>query len=438
MPPSEAALSATVTHGHQAAVAGAAALAAAIALAASGNGRLGRAWLTAVADICASYPQRDVNGRTMAEVVRMVPDYLGRGPEGALDEIGRSALATEAVPAALLGAATMPEPFIAVFGDSAAWTVRDAAALHPACRAMMGACIGARHGEATWTTWGETPPPGIPRDIIVRVSGYDAVLATADRIADRGEMPAAPRQKRREGEENGLPIHVSFLIDRSGSMSGLQSDVVDGFNGFVARQRNRTGECTLTLVQFDSNDPCEVIHDAVPVKQVPDLTGDQYQPRGLTPLLDALGMLIGQADARLSRLGHDEDQIVAVFTDGLENASRRWSRARLFDRIRACRNAGWTFVFMGANQDSYAEAGRLGLDRGSIQNFRADPKGAGMAFRSMERAVGAYRSARPREREFRKGDFFAGRKEAEEDYERRGQPEGRRPRFSKGDPEPSA
>ena len=77
----EAALSATVTHGHQAAVAGAAALAAAIALAASGNGRLDRVWLTAVGDICAGYPQRDVNGRTVAEVVCMVPDYLGRKPD---------------------------------------------------------------------------------------------------------------------------------------------------------------------------------------------------------------------------------------------------------------------------------------------------------------------------------------------------------------------
>ena len=77
----EATLSATVTHGHQAALAGAAALAAAIALAASGNGRLDRLWLTAVADICAGYPQRDVNGRRVAEVVRMVPDYLGREPD---------------------------------------------------------------------------------------------------------------------------------------------------------------------------------------------------------------------------------------------------------------------------------------------------------------------------------------------------------------------
>ena len=124
-------------------------------------------------------------------------------------------------------------------------------------------------------------------------------------------------------------MHISFLVDRSGSMRGLQNDVVDGFNGFVARQRTRPGACTLTLVQFESNNACEVIHDAVPVDQVPDLRGDWYEPRGLTPLLDALGMLIEKANARLARLGHNKDQIVAVFTDGLENASRRCSRARL-------------------------------------------------------------------------------------------------------------
>lgn len=416
----EAALSATVTHGHPAAVAGAAAFAAAVALAANGKGPLDDQWLIAVADICDQYPQGDIYGDTVEDKIRSASMSLPDNLEDALNDFGGSALVTEAVPMALVCAATAPEPFTAAFRNGARWDPRIAASLHPACRAMMGACIGARHGESTWTNWGEVqPPPGIPHDMLAQVQAYDAVVATADRIAGKRVKPVERRPKENEGEESDRPVHVSFLIDRSGSMSGLQSDVVDGFNGFVTRQRNQPGACTLTLVQFDSNDPYEVIHDAVLVKKVPDLTPDQYEPRGATPLLDALGSLIEAADDRLGRLDYDEDQIVAVFTDGLENASRRWNRADLFDLIATRKDAGWTFVFMGANQDSYAEAGRLGMDAGSVQDFRGDKQGVHLAFGSMGRAVGEYRKGTYKERARRRKAFFAGKKEAEEDHEGR-------------------
>ena len=191
--------------------------------------------------------------------------------------------------------------------------------------------------------------------------------------------------------------------------------MVEGFNGFVAEQRAKPGDCALTLVQFDSNEPHEVIHDALPLTKVRDLTREQYRPRGGTPLLDALGRVIAKADARLAEIQHDEDQVVAVFTDGLENASRQWTRARLFDVIEDRRNAGWAFVFMGANQDSYAEAGRLGLDPDSVQDFRADKQGVHAAFGSLTRAMREYRGTARDERLRRRKAFWAGRKEAEED-----------------------
>ena len=416
----EAALSATVTHGHSAAIAGAAAFAAAIALAANGKGPLDEQWLTAVADICDEYPQGDLYGAKVAHRIRQIPNIAAANVMAAVDEIGPSALATDAIPAALLCAATAPTAMTTALSSNAYWDPRRIAGLHPACRAMLGACIGARHGESTWTTWAEIqPPPGVPHDMLAQAQAYDTVLATADRIAGKRVRPVEQRPKQNEGQESDLPVQVSFLIDRSGSMSGLQSDVVDGFNGFVAKQREHPGTCTLTLVQFDSNEPYEVIHDAVPIKKVPDLTSEQYQPRGMTPLLDALGSLIEAADARLKRLDHDEDQVVAVFTDGLENASRRWNRADLFDLITARKEAGWTFVFMGANQDSYAEAGRLGMDAGSVQDFRGDEQGVHLAFRSMDRAVGEYRRSTYNERARRRKAFFAGKKEAEEDHEGR-------------------
>ena len=285
----------------------------------------------------------------------MVPRYLDGGLDRAFRAIGRSAVVTEAVSAALLGAG--------IAADPSRWDGRAAGALHPAPRAMMGACIGARLGEAEWRDRGDTGPViGIPHGTVAQAWEFDAALATAERIARQRPRPVKRRPAKPAENGGPAPVHVSFLIDRSGSMRGLGSDVVEGYNEFVAKQRSGSGECSLTLVHFDSNDPYEVIHDAIPIHRVPDLARDRYQPRGMTPLLDALGTPVETAGTRLEGLGHDENQIVAVITDGLENASRNWSRAELFDLINAKKNAGWTFVFVGANQDSYAEAGGLGLD----------------------------------------------------------------------------
>ena len=419
----EAALSATVTHGHQAAIAGAAAFAAAIALAADQEGPLDGKWLADVADICDDYSQGDVYGATVVDRIRHLPNLQGTDLRDALREIGHTALATEAIPAALLAAVTAPQPLTAALDRTPAqWDLGAIAHMHQASRAMMGACIGARYGEGAWESWeGTQLPAGIVGDAVSHVRGIDAVVVTADRIAGKRIKPRARVRTPREGDESELPVHVSFLIDRSGSMGGLQSDVVDGFNAFLAEQREKPDECRLTLVQFDSNDPYDVIQDAVPVEKVPDLTREQYRPRGSTPLLDALGTLIEKASARLEEIEGEEDQIVAVFTDGLENASRHWTRAKLFDVITERRNAGWTFVFMGANQDSYAEAGRLGMDDRSVQDFRGDREGVHAAFGSFNRAVREYRSAAYGERVERRKAFFAGRKEAEEDDRGRGE-----------------
>lgn len=406
----EAALSATVTHGHPAAVAGAAGFAAAVALAADGSGPLDERWLVDAANICAGYPQGEIYGITVADNLRRLPSLLGADPSDATAEIGDSALATEAIPLALLGAVMAPMPFGKAFESRAGIRyLKQVARLHPACRAMMGACIGARYGMR-----------GIGTDGLTRIRGIDGMRVTADRIAGKRVRPANRPTDSGNTSDAEAPVHISFLIDRSGSMSGLRSDVVDGFNGFVDEQRRKPGECALTLVQFDSNDPYEVIHEAVPVHKVPELTPDQYQPRGATPLLDALGTLIEKADARLESIGGEEDQIVAVFTDGLENASRRWNREKLFEVITDRTNAGWIFVFMGANQDSYHEAGRLGVAGHSVQNFEPDGRGVQTAFGSFNRAVGEWRGSDREERTRRREAFFGDRREAEEDMRRRG------------------
>ncbi|WP_420612703.1 ARPP-1 family domain-containing protein [Candidatus Spongiisocius sp.] len=213
------------------------------------------------------------------------------------------------------------------------------------------------------------------------------------------------------------PTKIWFLLDRSGSMGSLTQDVIGGFNTFTAEQSTEPGSAHLTLVQFDSQDPFEVIHDAVRIDEVPELTTETYSPRGSTPLLDAIGELIEHADRRIEARSRGdrpvEDQLVVIFSDGLENASRRYNRAAIAELIRERQEAAWEFVFMGANQDSYLEAGRIGFARESISNFAADERGTSAAFESISRATREYRGKTRMERSRDLGTFYGGTREAE-------------------------
>jgi len=213
------------------------------------------------------------------------------------------------------------------------------------------------------------------------------------------DSPAAPHDG----------VHVSFLLDRSGSMGAIRDDVIGGFNQFLREQQAQPGACRMTLVQFDSQGPFEILADARPVAEIVPLDAARYQPRASTPLLDALGQLLEHADRRAR--GRNEDVVVVVFTDGQENASREWTRAALFERIEALKKQGWSFVFLGANQDSYAEAGALGFTRGSTSDWHANAPGVALA--SMSRAVSSFRGKPRSARDAQKDDFFEGVKEAE-------------------------
>jgi len=399
----EAALSTSVTHGHPVATSAAAAFAAAVALAANGDGPLGADWLTAIAEICAEFNQGDIDGATVIDRIRILPAMLAQSPEAALSMLGTGPVAIEAVPAALWCAATARTPVEGLFNAVNAGGDTDTIA------AMAGTCLGARNGTAAW--------PGH----LTQVDGLDAAVGVADRISQAAPEATNPKPgttNPNPGKEpdGDTPVHVSFLIDRSGSMQGLVEDVVGGFNSFLATQKAETGDCTMTLVQFDSQNPFEVVHDAAPINQVPDLTRDRYQPRGATPLLDALGDLVTSVDRRLAGLGTPEDQIVVVFSDGFENASTRWTRSTLFEAIEARKAADWTFVYLGANQDSYHEAGHLGFDDTNVQNFRGDGRGTRHAMSSVDRAVRDYRRAPAAEKMRRKKNLFDDLKEAEADH----------------------
>ena len=233
------------------------------------------------------------------------------------------------------------------------------------------------------------------------------------------------------------PTKLWFLLDRSGSMSALTQDVIGGFNTFIDEQAGEPGRARLTLVQFDSQDPFEVIHDAARIEEVPELNTKTYRPRGSTPLLDAIGDLIEHADRRIEARSLDdqpsEDQLVVIFSDGLENASRRYDRARVAELISRRKESGWEFVFMGANQDSYLEAGRIGVAQESISNFDATSAGTVAAFQSISRAATEYRGKTRIERARDSGHFYGGTREAEA-VMRAGGERDRGPKQSRGIP----
>ena len=398
----EAALSASVTHGHAMGVTGAAAIAAAVSLAADGRTTLDAMWLEAIAKVCESYAPIEVHGTTLFDRIKVLPSLLGQTDKTVLTMLGTGPLAGEAVLAALWCATRQPN------GHDGILTAINAGGDTDTIAAMAGACLGACYGLNV-----------IPVDTN-RVVNIGAIEVSAKRIAavsDKTSKQAAAD----EGPQAAENVHASFLIDRSGSMSGLVGDVIGGYNQFVENQRNiqATGECAFTAVQFDSDEPFKVIHDAAPIGSVPAMTYADYQPRGLTPLLDALGNLIKTIEKRIAASIVPEDQIVVVFTDGLENASSEWTREALFKLITEKENEGWTFNFMGANQDSYETGRGLGFKSNNTANFTPDGRGTKAAFDGVNRAMSEYRLLTPSQKMSRKENFFNDIKESEEDMRTR-------------------
>lgn len=170
---------------------------------------------------------------------------------------------------------------------------------------------------------------------------------------------------------------IAFILDRSGSMKPLQEAAVTAFNAFVKSQIDVPGDAHLTLVQFD--DAYEVPVSSRPLKEVPELTAATYVPRGSTALLDAIGRTITETAHRLSGLPGDEQPgkvIMAIFTDGMENASREYNSKQISELIRVHRDTyGWEFLFLAANQDAIASAAAMKMNTHLSSNMEFSAKG---------------------------------------------------------------
>lgn len=182
---------------------------------------------------------------------------------------------------------------------------------------------------------------------------------------------------------------IVFILDRSGSMAGLEADTIGGFNAMIEKQRKEPGEAIVSTVLFDNE--CEVIHDRVPLDRVPALTEREYFVRGCTALLDAVGGAIHHI-GNVHKYAREEDRpektLFVITTDGMENASRRFTYDRLKAMIKRQKERyGWEFLFLGANMDAAREAARFGIGADRAANYHADSEGTNVIYETVSEAI---------------------------------------------------
>ena len=206
---------------------------------------------------------------------------------------------------------------------------------------------------------------------------------------------------------------IVFILDRSGSMSGLELDTIGGFNSLIRKQQKEEGEAYVSTILFD--DHTEVLHDRIDIRNVKPMTEKEYYVRGCTALLDAVGGAIHHI-GNVHKYAREEDKpektLFIITTDGMENASRKYSYSKVRDMIQRQKDKyGWEFLFLGANIDAVAEAGRLGINADRAVNYECDSVGTEVNYRVLSEAV-----MKVRKKEALGNDWKA---EIEQDYHRR-------------------
>ncbi|MBQ8884405.1 MAG: hypothetical protein IJ031_07450 [Oscillospiraceae bacterium] len=180
-----------------------------------------------------------------------------------------------------------------------------------------------------------------------------------------------------------------FILDRSGSMSGLESDTIGGFNAMIEKQRKEDGECYVSTVLFDN--VSEVLHDRIRLSQINPMTDRDYTVGGCTALIDAIGGAIHHI-GNIHKYSRPEDvpehTMFIITTDGMENASHRYTAERVKQMIeRQKEKYGWEFLFIGANIDAVETARTYGIDRDKAVNYHADKEGTRVVYETVSKAV---------------------------------------------------
>lgn len=192
---------------------------------------------------------------------------------------------------------------------------------------------------------------------------------------------------------------VVFILDRSGSMSGLEADTIGGFNSMISKQKKEDGEVVISTVLFD--DQQEVVYDRQPVKMVEPMTDRQYYVRGCTALLDAIGGAIHHI-GNVHKYAREEDRpektMFIITTDGMENTSRFYTYDRVKYMVeRQKEKYGWEFLFLGANIDAISVAARFGINADRAINYECGQVGTSLNYQVMSETITAVRRAKNKE-----------------------------------------
>ena len=207
---------------------------------------------------------------------------------------------------------------------------------------------------------------------------------------------------------------IVFILDRSGSMAGLEDDTIGGFNAMIDKQKQEPGEAFVSTVLFDN--VSQVIHDRVDIQKIRPMSRADYYVRGCTALLDAVGKAIHHI-GNVHKYAREEDRpektLFVITTDGMENASREYTYAKLKAMIqRQKERYGWEFIFLGANIDAAGEAARFGIDADHTADYHADRTGTAVVYEAVNDAVCNVRSSRPMGSDWKR--------RVDEDYRKRG------------------
>ena len=213
-------------------------------------------------------------------------------------------------------------------------------------------------------------------------------------------------------ENKNNTTELVFILDRSGSMAGLEADTIGGFNAMLEKQKKQDGACFVSTVLF-ANDS-KVIHDRLPLEQVPAMTDRDYSVGGCTALLDAIGDAIRHI-SNIHKYARAEDvpaqTVFVITTDGMENASHRFGADEVRRLISDKKEQGWEFLFLAANIDAVQTARRFGISEERAVNYHADRKGTRVVYETVSAAIGKMRACAPLEADWSKA--------VEEDFESR-------------------
>ncbi|MDO4881918.1 MAG: VWA domain-containing protein [Oscillospiraceae bacterium] len=191
---------------------------------------------------------------------------------------------------------------------------------------------------------------------------------------------------------NNNITEIVFILDRSGSMSGLEKDTIGGFNAMIEKQKKQDGKAYVSTVLFDHESV--VLHDRLPLEQIKPMTEDDYTVRGCTALLDAIGGAVKHI-GNIHKYARPEDvpehTMFVITTDGLENASRKYNSRDIKRLIESKKEEGWEFLFIGANIDAIETANDYGISADRAVNYNADSQGTGVVFEAVSETVAKFR-----------------------------------------------